>query len=169
MIARRVLVGLAASALVLGVGACALDFDRFEPGTPQMDASLAASADSPNGGGLEDAGADVVTEPVQPMEDAGTEDVQADAGSLSDGSLALDGSSCTPSPPCLTSARSCAATCTQQDQQCTMRCTGGAGAGCRSSCNRTESTCLMQCDATCSTCTRSAGCAATAACADAAR
>lgn len=169
MIARRILIGLTASAFALGAGACALDFGRFEPGSPQVDASLAANSDASNGGGPEDAAADVVTEPTEPTEDAGTADVQADAGSLSDGSLALDGSSCTPSPPCLTSAKSCAATCMQQDQQCTMRCTGGGGTGCRSSCNRTESTCLMQCDTTCSTCTRSAGCAATAECADAAR
>ncbi len=169
MIARRVLVGLAASALVLGAGACALDFDRFEPGSPQVDASLAANADSSNDGGPEDAAADVVTEPTEPTEDAAIADVRADAGTLSDASVALDGSSCTPSPSCLASAMSCAATCTQEQQQCTMRCTGGGGAGCRSSCNRTESTCLMQCDTTCSTCTRSAGCAATAECADAAR
>lgn len=171
MTVRSALAALAASGFVLGAAACALDFDRFEPGRPPADASLAASADSPNGtlppdGASEDVAAEP-TGPTEPTEDAGTDDSGANEGAPSDGSV--DASSCTPSPACLSSARDCATTCTQQEQQCAMRCTGGGGAGCRSSCSRTESTCFTQCDDTCSTCTRSAGCVATAGCADASR
>jgi hypothetical protein len=168
---RSSLAALAASAFVFGATACALDFDRFQPGSPPVDASLAASADSPNGTLPPDgASEDVVAEPTGPTgptDDAGTTESGADEDAPSDGST--DTSSCTPSPACLSSARDCATTCTQQEQQCAMRCTGIGGTGCRSSCNRTESTCFTQCDNTCSTCTRSAGCVATADCADASR
>jgi hypothetical protein len=167
---RRPLAALVASAFAFGAPACALDFDRFEPGSPQVDASLGASADSPNGTGPDDASGDVVAEPTgptEPTDDAGTDDSGAEAGAPADGSV--DAPSCTPSPGCLSSARDCATMCMQQEQQCTMRCTGGGGAGCRSSCNRTESTCFTQCDSTCTTCTRSAGCMATSDCADASR
>jgi hypothetical protein len=162
---RRALVALAVAGLAAGAGACALDFDRFEPG----DASAPPRADVSNEPIPGDASTDVT---ITGLEDAETADGgadEADAASTDVDALA-DGSQeagpCTPSPSCLTSARTCGTSCTQQEQQCAMRCVGGGG--CRSTCTRTENTCISQCESTCSSCTRSAGCSATADCADAA-
>ncbi len=170
MTPRRALVALVAlgvAGLAVGAGACALDFDRFEPG----DAGAPPRADVSNEPSPGDASTDVT---VTGLEDAETADGGADgddAGSTDSDALA-DGSPeagpCTPSPPCLMSAMMCGMGCVQQDQQCTMRCVGGGTGGCRSTCTRTETTCISQCESTCSSCTRSAGCSATADCADAA-
>jgi hypothetical protein len=158
------LVAFALAAVGAGVGACALDFDRFEP----VDASAPPRADVSNEPSPGDASADVTVTGPEDAEmadggadggDAGTADVDA----LADGSQ--EAGPCTPSPSCLTSARTCGTGCAQQEQQCAMRCGGGA---CRSSCTRTENTCISQCESTCSSCTRSAGCSAAADCADAA-
>lgn len=168
MTTARALLALAASGLVAGSMGCALDFDRFEP----VDASAPSGADRSIEPPASDAGAtpavdaganDDATDDEPAAEDAGPSDARpSDARAPADGGL--DAAPCMPSPSCLMSARTCGMTCMMQDQQCVMRCTGGA---CRSNCTRTEDTCIMQCQDTCSTCTRSAGCSATAACTDA--
>jgi hypothetical protein len=158
----RALFALGATVLSAGATACALDFDQFEPvdastPPPHADGSVEPPAtdaemsvpDAETTDGPDDAG-------VQP--DA----ARNDAGRPADGGL--DAAACTPSPSCLMMAKTCATMCMMQDQQCTMRC---AGSSCRSNCTRTENTCIAQCEDTCSTCTRSAGCSAMSACADA--
>jgi hypothetical protein len=159
----RALLVLGAAGLAAGATACALDFDQFE--------GVDASAPSrPADGSREPPATDAETTSVLDAEttdgevDAGveTDAARADAGGPADGGL--DAAPCTPSPSCLMTARTCGTMCAMQDQQCTMRC---GGASCRSGCTRTESMCIMQCTDTCSTCTRSAGCSATSACADA--
>jgi hypothetical protein len=158
--AGRCLLALGAATLMAGASACALDFDRFEPGdasaTPSPDDAADASTDSTQG---DAASADVA---IEPIEDAAAPGSGLDARALTDGER--EDAPCTPSPSCITTAQTCAATCTRDEQQCSMRCV--IGGGCRTTCMRTETTCMTQCQNTCSSCTQSAGCRAAAACAD---
>ncbi len=166
--ARRYIVALGAATLVAGAAACALDFDRFDPG----DASAAPGADVSSGRGPADASAveDVTvsaTGDAEPSGDAEAADGGADAPALDAG--AGDAAPCTPSPSCIMSAQTCGAGCVKAQQQCTSTCGFGGGSGCRSTCTKTETTCFTQCQDTCSSCAQSAGCSATADCADASR
>ena len=160
---RPLLLAFAAAALVVGMVACALDFDRFEPVQGSPDASQTPRADAGSEPIPDDASADAST--VAPEQDVAVDDGGVDAGTVADGSL--DGSPCTPSSACLTSAHNCGMGCAQTEQQCSSRCFGGAGS-CRMKCTTTETTCITGCETTCSSCVQSAGCSATTRCADAA-
>jgi hypothetical protein len=160
---RSRLVALAAAGLVVAMAACALDFNQFEPAQSQHDASAPPGGDAGNEPGPDEASADVSTAP--PEDDAAVADGGVDARSVADGSP--QGSSCTPSSACLTSAHNCGMGCTQTEQQCSSRCFGGAGS-CRMKCTMTETMCITGCETTCSSCVQDAGCSATPRCADAA-
>jgi hypothetical protein len=165
---RRALVpvAVAAATLVAGAAACALDFDRFDPG----DAAANPSVDGSNESNPGDTPADATTpaDAFTADDAAAPEDVSTAEGG-DDASAILDGPAdgpCAPSSSCLASARTCSTACAQQEQQCRAMCSSGT---CRSNCTRTETACLGQCETTCSSCTQSAGCSASAACADASR
>jgi hypothetical protein len=158
--ARRCLLTLGAATLVAGGSACALDFDRFEPddaSTPPTAADVSTESTQA------DASADVEIAPIEEDADAAVApDSGVDARALADGPR--DDAPCMPSPSCIMTAQMCSATCTRNEQQCSMRCLGGGG--CRTTCMRTETTCMTQCEDTCSSCTQSAGCSAASACGD---
>jgi hypothetical protein len=160
---RPLLLAFAAAALVVGMVACALDFDRFEPGQGSPDARQTPRADAGNEP-MDDASADVST--AAPEQDVALDDGGVDAGTVADGSP--EGSPCTPSSACLTSAHNCGMGCAQTEQQCAGRCFGGGGSSCRNKCTMTEAMCITGCENTCSSCVQSAGCSATTRCADAA-
>ena len=151
------LVALACPPFALGLAACALDFDRFDP---VADASASSPRDALDEAPEGDAAADAAA-----PGDAGADALGRSDARFSD--AAQDAAACVASPGCLTTATACAATCAQQQQTCSTRCMNSA---CRSGCTRTESTCTAACATSCTDCTQSAaGCRATAACADAAR
>ena len=162
---RPLLLAFAPAALVVGMVACALDFDRFEPvqGSPDATQSRTPRADAGNEPIPDDASADVST--AAPEQDVAVDDGGVDAGTVADGSP--EGSPCTPSSACLTSAHNCGTGCAQTEQQCADRCIGGGGS-CRMKCTMTETMCITGCETTCSSCVKSAGCSATTPCADAA-
>ena len=163
MTGRLLLVAIGVATVAMGAAACALDFDRFEPGDSgglePVDATSQPRADASSEGGQDDGSMDAMAA----AEDAEITDAGADANSPAD--AAPDGP-CTPSSSCIMSAQTCGAECARTQQQCRAMCSSGS---CRSNCTRTESTCITQCGDTCSSCTRSAGCSAAADCADAAR
>lgn len=166
MKARASLVALATAGLVVGIAACALDFDRFESAAQTKDdAGVRPSTNGAEGGDnpppSDEASLDVATPPSE--QDAAVTDARADAGRVADASP--EASPCTPSSSCLNEAQNCGTGCASQEQQCASRCSGGS---CRQSCMRTESMCISQCQSTCSNCVQSAGCSATTSCADAA-
>jgi hypothetical protein len=74
-----------------------------------------------------------------------------------------EAAACAPSSSCLTTAGTCASTCTKTYDQCAKFC---ILAFCQA-CTDTEQTCLSQCTTTCTSCTTQAGCPAPAACLDA--
>jgi hypothetical protein len=163
---RPLLLAFAAAALVVGTVACALDFDQFEPvqGSPDASRSQTPRADAGNEPSPDDASADVST--AAPEQDVAVDDGGVDAGTVADGSR--DGSPCTPSSDCLTSAHNCGMGCAQTEQQCAGKCFGGGASSCRNRCTMTETMCITGCENTCSSCVQSAGCSATTRCADAA-
>jgi hypothetical protein len=167
MKARAPLAALATAGLVVGIAACALDFNRFESAAQSKpDAGVRPSTDGADGGNnappSDDATVDVTTPfPEQDAEVA--PDARADAGRVADASPEL--SPCTPSSSCLSEAQNCGMGCASQEQQCASRCSGGS---CRQNCMRTETMCISQCESTCTNCVQSAGCNATSSCADAA-
>jgi hypothetical protein len=165
MKARAFLVALATAGLVVGIAACAFDFNQFQSAETGADASVRKSTGGADGGNnappLDDASVDVGTPP--PEHDAEVADVQADAGRVAD--AAPEAAQCTPSPSCLNEAQNCGRGCASQEQQCVSQCSGGS---CRQNCMRTENTCIGQCQSTCTNCVQSAGCSATSSCADAA-
>ena len=165
MKARASLVALALGGLVVGAAACALDFNQFESASTRTDVDSSAPPGTDGGSSEptpEEASVDVSTV-APPQRDAQVADAGPDVGSIADGSP--EASSCTPSSSCLDQAANCGMNCASQEQQCTSQCSGGS---CRANCMRTESMCIGPCQSSCWNCVRSAGCNATATCADAA-
>jgi len=170
----RLLLVVAGALASLGLAACALDFDRFDP--VSADAAPRPDAGPADGAGL--VGADDATpdadDDVAVLEatipDAGEtgagDNGDARAGDAGPSADASDAGACTASPTCIASAHTCGTNCAQTEQQCASRCSTN---NCRTNCTRTENSCVTQCSDTCATCTLSAGCSATAACATAAK
>jgi hypothetical protein len=162
---RSTLLALAAAGVVAGATACALDFNQFEPVDGSAPPNARDSSKEPPGSDAEappttDAGgSDDATIDVAEPQDAGP----GDASATGDGG-GRDAESCTPSQSCLMTAQMCAMMCATQEQMCSSRCSSG---GCRAQCRGTQSMCNSQCQNTCTSCTQSAGCSASAACADA--
>ena len=111
------LAALAAASLALGIAACTLDFNRFEP----VDASTGSSGPDASGGTdsqlVETSAGDVSS----PLADAEASESAPDAGPVPDD--AAPETSCV-SPSCLDTARTCGAACAQQEKQCAARCFG---------------------------------------------
>jgi len=141
---------LAVAAGVVVLGACTLDFDRYDP----VDAGSAPDASI-------EASPDVGT----PTVDAPTVDATAEAAPVleasSDAPADRESGACTPPPDCIQQATACGAACGQVYQGCAQDCDAQA---CVDACRTSEQSCLGKCISVCISCTADGGCSASNPC-----
>ena len=137
------------------IAACSNDFAIFEP---RADGGTGPVTDSGGGGGPD---VSVGTDGGGGTPDTGG---PTDSGGGQDVVIITD-SGCTVSQPCLNSATQCRTTCANTRATCDNACpNGNPGVTCRQNCKNQEDACKNNCEATCNTCTTTAGCSAPQAC-----
>jgi hypothetical protein len=154
--------GLIALATASIASACSYDFDAFAPPggdggnetggpvTPGEDGSPPGTDGSVTSDGSTTPGEDAVSPPA---------DGSTTEGGPTDSAPPVD--ACTPSPPCIAAATSCAQACGATGTTCEAACNNNK---CRQDCRTAERDCRMGCKNTCITCAQNAGCPAPAEC-----
>ena len=145
---RALTAAVALAGALAGLGACSLDFDRFDP--TDAASSPETSVDAPSD-------ATVTPESAAPS-DGGPPEATADT---SDASEAREGGACTPPPGCISEAMTCGSSCGQDFDACAQVCDAQT---CVTSCRTPEQSCLGRCISACITCTTDGGCPASNAC-----
>ncbi len=148
---RALLIDLAVAAVgVAPLGACTLDFDRYDPAAGD---GAASEPDAPVEPSMDAA--------ALPPADATAEAAPALEASAESSAADHESGACSVPPACVQQATSCGAACGQGYQACVQDCDAQT---CIDACRTPEQSCLGKCITVCLSCTADGGCSSSSAC-----